>query len=474
MQAESSTSGSQSGPLRKLDRYHLGVEIRQTAKLALPMVIAQLGQIVTMTIDLAIIGRLGSEAIAAAALAGRIYYVIINVGMGLLAALAPVAAQAFGAGNLSVVRRSLRMALCMALILSLPIAVLGLSGEKILLAFGQPPHAAQLAQEYLSGLTWGAAPALLFRAIRNFMTAVNRPEPVCLITLAAIPLDALLVHSLTYGNFGLPRLELFGAGVATALVNFVTFLAGSWIVAMRSPFRNYRMVANLWRLDWAVMRQLTSVGAPISISFLMESGVWTAATLLMGVIGTRALAAHQIAFQVAAVLFTIPNGISMAVAVRVGHAVGRNDGYGSKRAGLAGMLLGIATITVLTLAVVAARSEIAGVFLDEMDGADATAQLASRLVLMSATLFVAATIASIASGGLRGMKDTRVPLLFTAVAYWLVGFSISYVLALKGGLDAIGVWIGLSTGTAVNAALLAFRFHLLATKLAHHANQEMP
>src|ERR1700758_5753581 len=207
---------------------HLAQELVETLKLAVPMALTQLAQIAMMTTDLAFIGRLGGEAVAAAALAGTVYFVSFTFGMGLTSAVAPLAAQAFGANDPALVRRSLRTGLWAALLLSLPIMVFPLRGEQILLLLGQAPQTARLAQHYLFGLAWGVAPALWFLAIRSFMGAVNRPQPILWITLAAIPINALLVYLLMNGELGLPRLGLFGVGFATTIVNCGTFLAGLW------------------------------------------------------------------------------------------------------------------------------------------------------------------------------------------------------------------------------------------------------
>lgn len=445
--------------------HQFAVELSETAKLALPMVLTQVGQIAIMTTDLAFIGHIGAEALAGTALAGRVYLVSLTFGLGLLASIAPLTAQAFGADNMAVVRRSLRMGLWAALLLSLPITAFALHGEQILLYLGQAPGAARLAQQYLFGLAWGVAPALCFQAIRSFMGAVKRPEPVLWITLAAVPVNALLVYLLLHGKLGLPRLELFGAGLATSLVNCGTFFASLWFATMRRPFRDYHVLAYFWRFDWPIMRQLIAMGTPISIGSLIGYGGTSAASVLAGLISTSALAAHQIAIQVAATLFMIPFGISMAAAVRVGHAVGRNDGPGIKQAGLVAMLLGIVITAIMTLAVIAARFEIAELFLGDSAGdADATIGLAAKLLLVGASFFIIDAVESIAAGGLRGLKDTWVPLLFAGIAYWLVGLSLGYVLGLKIGLGAIGIWIGLSIGTTVYAGLLVLRFQLLANR----------
>ncbi|WFU37094.1 MATE family efflux transporter [Bradyrhizobium brasilense] len=459
-------SASRHALTRRAAAHYFAVELGETAKLALPMVLTQVGQMAMMTTDLAFIGHIGGDTLAAAALASRIYLVSFIFGIGLLAPIAPLVAQAFGAHNMALVRRSLRMGIWSALLLSLPIMVFTLHGEQMLLALGQAPDTARLAQRYLFGLAWGVAPALCFQAIRSFMGAANRPEPVLWITLAAIPINALLVYLLIYGRLGLPRLELFGAGLATTLVNWGAFLVGLWVVTMHRLFRHYHVLAHLWRFDWPLMRLLIVIGLPISIAYLIGYGQFSAATLLAGMISTSALAAHQITLQVATILLIVSSGISTAAAVRVGYAASRNDGPGVKRAGLVAILLGIVVIAILTLAVIAARFEIVELFLGESAGdGDATVALAAKLLLVGASLFITDAVESIAAGSLRGLADTRVPLLFAGLAYWPIGFSFSYVLSFKIGLGAIGIWIGLSIGTAIYAGLLVLRFQILANRL---------
>jgi len=452
------------GPRAIAPKHHLVLELAETLKLAVPLALTQLGQIAMMTTDLAFIGRLGSETVAAAALANTVFFVSFTFGMGLVSAVAPLAAQAFGARDPRMVRRSLRVGLWAALLIALPLMALPFRGEQILLALGQTPRTAHLAQQYLFSLAWGILPALWFIAIRGFMSAVNRPEPILWITLAAIPANALLAYLLIYGEWGLPQLGLFGAGLATSIVNLAMFLAGLWFTARRRPFRKYHVLGRIWRVDWHLMRQLVIVGGPISISFLLEYGLFGAAGLLMGLISTTALAAHQIALQITAILFMVPFGIGMAATVRVGHAVGRGDAPGVSRAGLVATGLGIAFMSAMTLAVILGRFEIAEIFLGETT--DATAQLTATLLLVGSTLFIADGIQTIAAGSLRGMNDTRVPLLFATISYWLIGFPCAATLGFRTELGAVGVWIGLSCGTAVYAILLILRFRLLAGRLA--------
>jgi MATE family multidrug resistance protein len=395
-----------------------------------------------------------------------VFFVSFTFGLGLVAAVAPLAAQAFGARDPRRVRRAVRTGLWVALLVSIPIMILPLRGEQILLALGQAPVAARLGQQYLFGLVWGIAPALWFIAIRGFMGAVNRPEPVLWITLAAVPANALLVWLLLYGHWSFPRLGLFGAGLATTIVNIATFVAALGFVMWRRPFRKYHILARLWRIDWPLLRQLVALGAPISLSMLMEYGLFSSAALLMGLIGTAALAAHQVALQVTAILFMVPLGIGMAATVRVGHAVGRGDAAAVKRAGEVALWLGIVLAVIFTILVVVWRVAIAEAFFGHGATGAGTIALTATLLVVGATYFITDGIQTIVAGALRGLNDTRVPLLLAVVSYWLIGFTLACILGFRTELGAVGVWIGLSCGTLVYATLLILRFRKLAARFA--------
>ena len=436
----------------------------ETVKLALPIALTQLGQIAMMTSDLALIGRLGDQAVAAAALAHTVLFTVFVLGMGIVSAVAPLAAQAYGAREPRMVRRSLRVGLWAAVILGVPLTIAQLWGGELLAALGQSQENAALAGRYLSGIAWCVIPGWFFMALRNFMGAVNRPEPALWITLAAIPANALLAYALIYGEFGLPRLDLLGAGLATTLVNIGMCVAAIWVCYTRRPFRKYRVLGRWWRGDWTLMRQLIVVGAPISGSFLLEYGVFAAAALLMGWIGTVALAAHQIALQIAAIMFMVPFGIAMAATVRVGHAVGRGDAAATRRAGFAAIMLGAVFMAAMTLLVALTRHALPLAFLGSDAPDPQTVALAASLLVLGACFFVADGIQTIAAGSLRGLNDTRVPLVFAAISFWLIGFTSCWLFGFTLGLGAYGIWIGLSLGIACYAVLLIRRFQRLTAR----------
>jgi MATE family multidrug resistance protein len=440
-------------------------EVSATTRLALPIALTQLGQVAMMTSDLVLIGHLGDEAIAAAALGQTVLFGAFMLGLGLVSAVAPLAAQAYGAREPRMVRRSLRVGLWAATMLGVPLTALQFGGENLLLALGQTPPTARLAGQYLIGLGWSLLPGWWFIVLRGFMSAVNRPEPALWITLAAIPANTLLAYALIYGAFGLPRLDMLGAGTATTAINIAMCGAGFWIASTRQPFRKYRVLSRFWRFDGALLRQLVTIGAPISGAFLLEYGLFATATILMGYIGTAALAAHQIAIQVASVLFMVPYGISTAATVRVGHAVGREDAPAARRAGFAAIGLAAAFMTLMALMIALLRHTIPLWFLGaKADEAGATVALAATLLGLGATFFVVDGMQTVANGALRGFNDTRVPMIFAAVSFWLVGFSTSYGLAFPAQLAAPGIWIGFTVGLVLYALLLVWRFHALTRR----------
>ena len=443
----------------------LRTEFAATAKLALPMALTQLGQIAMMTTDLALIGRLGEGALAAVSLAHLILFSGFVLGMGPISAVAPLAAQAFGARKPRMVRRALRVGLWAAILLGVPINVAQLWGEDVLLAAGQAPDTASLAARYLAGLSWSMMPAWGFIAIRNFMGAVNRPQSGLWVTLGAIPLNGLLAYALIFGSFGLPRLDLLGAGLATTLVNIGMGATAMWICCARPPFRKFRVLGRFWRPDWSLLSQLFKIGVPISGAMLLEWGLFSSAALLVGWLGRSELAAHQIALQIVTIIFMVPFGISLAATVRVGHAVGRRDAVGTRRAGFTALALGAVFITVATAAIVALHDVIPIVFLGDRAGANGeTARLAGSLLLIGATFFINDGMQGIAAGALRGLNDTAIPLIFAAVSFWLIGFTSAYWLAFHTGWGVFGVWVGFSLSVATQAGLLIWRFHLLTSR----------
>jgi MATE family multidrug resistance protein len=440
-------------------------ELTETVRLALPIALTQLGHVAMMTTDLALVGRLGGEAIAAAALAQIVLFAAFVVGMGLVSAVAPLAAQAFGAREPRMVRRALRVGLWAATLLGIPLTVGQLWGEQLLVALGQDAKAAALANQYLTGLAWSLIPAWWFIAIRGFMGAVNRPEPALWITLAAIPINALFAYALIFGAFGMPRLELLGAGVATTIVNLGMCAAAVWICYRNAPFRKYRVLGKFWRFDAQLMKKLCIIGVPISGMFCLEYGLFAAAGLLVGWIGPNALAAHQIALQIASIMFMIPFGIAMAATVRVGQEAGRRNPAGARRAGFVAIGLAAVFMAVMTVLVAVLRNAVPLLFIDAgVAGGPDILRMASLLLVLGAMFFVADGVQTVAAGALRGLSDTRIPLLFAAICFWVIGIGAVYGLGFPLGYGVGGIWAGFTICLVLYATVMVWRFHALTAR----------
>jgi MATE family multidrug resistance protein len=443
----------------------LRAELGATVKLALPMALTQLGQIAMLTTDVLLVGRLGAEAVAAVALGANFFFLLFIVGMGIVTATAPLAAQAYGARDARSVRRVTRMGLWAGLIVGFPSSLVLSMGEPVFVAIGQDAKLAALAGEYLSTLLWCSVPAIWLIALRNFVSALNRPRSALWVMLAGIPLNAVLVYALVFGRLGMPEMGIAGAGLATTLVQIAMVAIQAAIAAWGRPFREYRIFAGWWRPDWPRLRDIFTLGVPIFVSFMLEAGVFIAAVVLMGWLGTVPLAAHQIAVQIASVTFMVPFGIAQAATVRVGHAVGRGDAAGVRRAGWTGIALGTAFMGLMAILLFATRFDLPALFLDSAkENGAAVIALAASLLIFAALFQMADGVQAIAMGALRGMSDARIPMLLAALSYWVIGFSLAYALGFPAGMGAVGIWIGLSVGLACAATLLALRFRRLSRR----------
>lgn len=435
-------------------------ELIAMTALALPLVGSQLAAIAMVTTDVVMMGWLGPTQLAAGALANAVYMPVMQFGFGIVTAVAPLAAQALGARDFRGVRRTVRQGFWLAAILGALFAIPLWNSGPIYMLIGQNPELSALAQGYLRAMLWGLIPLFWVIVLRGFLTAHARPRAVFVVMFAGIGVNALGNYALMFGNFGFPRLELVGAGISTAVVDgfmalaLIAFLLGDW------RLRRYRLFARFWSRDWPRFVEVMRLGMPIGLMILAESALFGAAGLLMGLLGAAELAAHAIALQCAAVAFMVPLGISHAVTTRVGLAAGRRDSDGIGRAGWVGLGLGIACTLISAALFWYAGEWLVGRFLDLEDvGNGPVVQLAVSFLLIAALFQLVDGAQVIGAGALRGLKDTRVPMLLAIFGYWCVGFPASAILAFWFDLGGRGVWMGLAVGLTVVAILAVWRFH---------------
>lgn len=436
-------------------------EVRATLVLAGPVVAAMLAQNSMGFVDTVMVGRLGKEALAGVALGNMAYFFVLILCMGVVMAVGPMVSQAFGAREEDAIGRSTRQGIWLGSVLAVPAMVaLYFAGDLLLLA-GQNPETVAMTQGYLRAIMWGFMPALWFIALRSFAEGVSRPWPVTLIALVGVGLNVVANGVLMFGKYGFPALGLVGTGWATTIVSWFLFIALAAFMHSSRVFRRYHVFAKLGRPDAHYFRELLRIGWPIGISLGIESGLFTVTAYLMGLLGSTALAAHQIALQSAAFTFMVPLGIGIAASVRVGHAVGRKDGAGVRRAGYVG--IGLGSLFMLCSAIVfwTLPEYVVALYLDLDDPANRdVVQLALSLLGIAAVFQLFDGIQVSAGGALRGLKDTRVPMVLGFISYWLIGLTTGYTLCFVMDYGAAGLWWGLVVGLGAASLALVWRFHV--------------
>jgi MATE family multidrug resistance protein len=438
-------------------------ELRATASLAAPIAATQLAQIAIVTINVLMIGRLGPEALAAGALGANIFYIFSIFCIGVLLATSPLVAQAVGRRRYVVrdSRRSVRQALWVSLLVGVPSCIAIWHAAPILERLGQEPAIAAAAQSYARVAVLGFMPMLWFTVLRSFVSALQRPNLALVAILLGVAANVLVGGALIFGTFGMPAWGLPGAGAGVAAANVLTFLVLLTVVLRDHRLRRYAVFGRLWRPDWARFREVLRIGLPIGTTMVLETAMFSAAIIMMGWIGTAPLAAHQIAVQCAITTFMVPVGIAHAVTVRVGIAAGGGDAAGIRRAGYVGLCLGAAFMCLTATLFWSVPEALIGMFIDSTAAANAeVVQLAIAFLAVAALFQVVDALQAVGQGALRGLKETRQPMLMATFGYWVVGVPSGALLAFKAGLGGVGIWLGLALGLAVVAVLVVGRFHL--------------
>ncbi len=307
---------------------------------------------------------------------------------------------------------------------------------------------------------WGVAPHLWFGALRYFMEGLSRPRVVMIITIGAVMLNVIANYVLMYGKLGFPALGLAGCGWATTLVFWSMFLVMVSVIGSSQALKFYGVFSRLGKPDWHYFLEIFRIGWPIGVTLGLEVGLFSFTALLMGLFGTAVLAAHQIAIQCASYAFMVPLGLSMAVSVRVGQATGRRDLPGARRAGYVGMWLGDSFMMISAICFWAFPRSIISLFLDVESALNREVVLTATVLLSLVAVFqIFDGLQVTAAGALRGLKDTRIPMLIAVISYWFVGLTSGYVLGFQLDFEGVGLWWGLVLGLTTAALLLSWRFN---------------
>ena len=430
-------------------------------KLTGPLAVGALAEMAIGFTDTLMVGRLGSVELAGVGITVNYFFTLLLTGMGAVSIVAVIAAEAHATNNSSGVASAFRNGLWFALLLGIPLTVALWHVPELLVLFDQPADAVAVSREYLVTMTWALLPYLMFTVGRCFVSAVARPRSVMIIALLAIPTNAAINYCTIFGNFGVPRMEVMGAGLGTAITNTLMMLAIFAEITRDKLFRIYRPFRDMLKIDVEVLTRMTRLGVPIGGISGVESLFFTAIATMMGWIGTVALAANNIAGAVSSMVFMIPWAMSQAVSVRVSYGVGWRDPVAARRAGFVAIKIGMAYMATAAVVIWLFPETFISIFVDADDPQRAAVEdLGMHLLIIAAVFQVVDGTQIIALGALRGLRDTQWPFIIGTVGYGLTGLGSGYVFAFVFGWGAIGLWWGVAIGLAAAAILLTWRFHV--------------
>ena len=436
-------------------------ELAATLRLAGPLAAANLLQMLVYAMDVIFVARLGEQSLAASSLSIALFGLLMWCFSGLTGMVAALIAAELGSRRHAVreVRRSARMALWLALACGLVGMTVCWFGREIMLVTGRDPAIAELAGRFLRVIMWAMIPMIFANVLRSVVSALGRPLYATAITALAVGVAALTNYAFVFGNLGAPALGLEGSALASVVTG--VFGLAAYVVAILGDrrLRRYRLFGNWWRSEWRRFGELLRTGLPVAATILAEAGLFSGAAFLMGLISPTQLAGHTIALQVAALAFQVPFGIGQAATIRVGYHYGASDLPAVGRAGWVAIVTGTGFMVLTASIMLFAPKLVLGIYVDTEAAKNAALMsFAVQFMVVAAAFQLFDGMQAVAGGALRGLQDTKVPMVFALFGYWLPGFGTAIFLGFFTTLEGLGVWIGLMVGLVVVAFLMLQRW----------------
>jgi len=420
-------------------------------RLAGPLVLIQVGTMFMGVVDTVMVGQVSPAALASVALGNMYFFAISIFGMGVLFALDPIIAQALGAHDELAVRRGLQRGLVLSLILTVPVTLALLTVRPVLEFVGQPAEVIPDAAGYVYRNALSVWPFYVFVALRQTLQAHHKILPIGVTIVVANLVNVALNYAWIFGHFGFPAMGVLGSAWATAVSRWLMaamLLAFGWRTL--KPYISH-VAPNL--LDVKPLMRMLKLGLPIGAQMMLEGGAFNIIALLMGWLGVVQVAAHQIALNLASLTFMVPLGVSSAAAVIVGHAVGRGDAEGVRRSTIASLVVGAGFMLCTGVLLVSAPAQLAGMYTPDVT----VVALAALLLPIAGVFQVFDGLQVVAIGLLRGLGDTRMPMIVNVVGFWCIGIPVSLWLGFGLDYGAQGLWWGLVVGLVIVAVFLILR-----------------
>ena len=437
--------------------YHQ-IESKALLKLAAPAILAQLAQMSLGVIDTIMAGRFSADALAAIAIGVSIFNPILVFIIGIFLALSPIVAQFNGEGNHTGVRQALQSGLILAVLMAIPSALLLQSLEPILWAIGITSEIIPLTVGYLDALAWGLIPLYGFFALRFFNEGMFAAKAIMYCSLAAIPFNVVCNYWFINGGWGVEAMGAVGVGWATVVVWSVMGLSLLVYTIFSKRYQSLGLFKQWLKPHISQYQEILKIGIPMGVGLGMEVALFGAVGLMIGRYTVPDIAGHQIALNIASMAYTMSLGLSVAVTARVGYHIGKKNQRQARDTGYIGIAFGVFISCFTASAMVLFNREFATIFSTD----EVVISIAMQLILLAAVFQLSDGIQVNASGALRGMKDTKVPMFISTIAYWVIGFPVGYVLAEHFNMGVSGYWIAIISGLTVSAILMTKRFHYLA------------
>lgn len=419
-----------------------------------PVIIAQLLQMSMNFVDTVMAGNLSAEALAAVAVGGAVFMPLIMLVAGILMALTPIVAQLLGSRNFEDIGVNARQGLWLSQMLAIPLFFVIRNLGIVMVWIDVTPSIIPLALGYLDALSWVVFPLTAYMALRFFSEGLSVTRPAMYFAGIGVMVNVGANYILMYGKLGFPPLGAVGCGYATALVGLIMFTCMVIFTAKYEPYRRFQIFSDIKKPDFTVLKEILHLGVPIGLSATMEVTMFAVVSLLMGTLSAIAVAGHQIAINFSAMTFMVPFGLSTAITARVGNAAGGKNMHEARRRGAAGIALSVGFMSCTALLMVAVPDVITGIYTQDQ----AVQNVAIGLLYMAAIFQISDGLQVSGYGALRGLKDTKAPMVVNLVAYWIIGLPLGYYLGISRGLGPQGLWMGLIAGLSVAAILHNLRF----------------
>ena len=437
----------------------------KTFALAYPVMLSQLGQVGVGIADTMMVGRLGAETLAAASLGNSIFFVIMMFGIGVSMSITPLVASADGEGKSKRITRIFKHGFIINVFTGMILFMLILLASPGLYHLNQPLEVVNLAIPYLAIVTFSLLPFMVFQTFKQFTEGMSQTKQAMAITILCNLLNVFLNWVMIYGNLGFPALGLNGAGYATLISRILMAAIMFYYVWNSKRYKPYKLSFGFKKLSFPLVSKMLNIGVPTGFQFVFETGAFSAAAIMMGWIGTNALAAHQIAINLASISYMMASGLSSAATVRVGNQLGRRDIQNLREIGFTSFSMAALFMLFFAVGFIVFRNYLPMLYIND----SSVVEMAASLLIFAGIFQLSDGVQVVGLGALRGMADVRIPTIITLVAYWVIGLPLGYFLAFNYGYNEHGIWCGLLIGLTVAAAMLVFRFNFLTEKLLNKA-----